>query len=94
VPSPAARAERLRTQLSAAGFTPRVLDRDDHVSVETHVPDDLTERSWRGLLTLLEGADRFGLVDSSKRGRTAWAAISKEAPETARGAVRGHGNQL
>lgn len=94
MPSAEARAERLRAQLFATGFTPRVLDHDDHVSVETHVPDDLSEQSWQELLALLEGADWFGLVDSSERGRTAWAAISKEAPEAARVAARGLGNQL
>ncbi|WP_255954596.1 hypothetical protein [Streptomyces odontomachi] len=61
------------------------------MSVETQVPDGQSEESWQGLLRLLEEADWFGLVDSSERGRTAWAAISKEAPETASGAVRGQG---
>lgn len=93
--SPQARADRLVEDLSTAGFTPQLTDHKDHLGIEMTVPQDTSDRSWEELLRLLEQADWFGLVDSRDRGRTAWAAISKEnAPETARTAARGHSHQL
>ncbi|MCX4824387.1 hypothetical protein OG883_31940 [Streptomyces sp. NBC_01142] len=65
----------------------------DSTCIEMEVPDPISAESWRELLTVLETADWFGLVDSSEGGRTVWAAVSREAPEAA-DAVRGHGRQL
>jgi len=93
VPSPQARADHLAERFVAAGFTPRVTDQSGYLCVETEVSDAISAASWQELLALLEAADWFGLVDSAERGRTAWAAVSKETPATLHH-VRGHGHQL
>ncbi|QLE73965.1 hypothetical protein FGW37_22410 [Streptomyces rectiverticillatus] len=79
-------------RLSAAGFTPRVKHRNDHVRVETEVPSPVSAEAWQELLEVLTTADSFGLVNSAS-GCIAWAAVAKETPATGE-SVRGHGFQL
>ncbi|PNE35718.1 hypothetical protein AF335_03430 [Streptomyces eurocidicus] len=79
-------------RLTAAGFTPRVRHRKNHIHIETKVPDPVSAEVWRELLEVLETADSFGLVNG-RSGCIAWAAIDRETPATAN-AARGHGNQL
>ncbi|KNE79645.1 MULTISPECIES: hypothetical protein [Streptomyces] len=88
MPLPEARADGIAARFSAAGFTPRVEDHDDHTCVETDIPDPVTAEAWGRLVTVLETADRFGFV-SSESGRIAWAAVSKKTPGTVTD-VRGH----
>ncbi|PVE13899.1 hypothetical protein Y717_03900 [Streptomyces scopuliridis RB72] len=90
---PQGRADQLATRLSAAGFSPRVTDHDDHTRIEMEVADSVSAGSWQELLAVLEAADRFGLDVSSAGGRLAWAAIRRNAPVTD-DAVRGRTHQL
>ncbi|NBM17491.1 hypothetical protein [Streptomyces sp. GC420] len=84
-----ARADGIAARFSAAGFTPRMRDHDDHTCIETDIPYPVTAEAWGQLVTVLETADWFGFV-SGGSGRIAWAAVSKETPATGIG-VRGHG---
>lgn len=82
----------MAARLSAVGLTPRVTEHDDHTCIETEVPGSASAETWQELLQALEAADLFGLVVTGAGGRTVWAAVSKNAPETAI-TVRGHGLQ-
>lgn len=93
MPSAQTRADGLAERISAAGFTPRVIDQGKHVCIETEVPEMVSATSWQDLLAVLQDADWFGLVDSTQRGRTAWAAVTENAPATHQD-VRGLGFQL
>ncbi|WP_411114618.1 hypothetical protein [Streptomyces sp. 029-5] len=81
------------TRLSAAGFTSRVTDYEDHTRIEVEVTDSVSAVPWQELLAVLESADWFGLDVSSAGGRLAWAAIRRNAPATG-DTVRGHTHQL
>lgn len=76
VSSPASRAEELARCLAAAGFRPNTSDHTNLICIETDVPGQVSPESWRALLTVLEAADRFGLMQSAK-GLTVWAAVRK-----------------
>lgn len=82
MPSPEARADSLAARFDAAGLAPRTHDHPRHLSIEADVPDSVTSELWQEVLSLLESADWFGLMDSSARGRTVWAAIRKDSPAT------------
>ncbi|WP_327368693.1 hypothetical protein [Streptomyces sp. NBC_01217] len=90
--SPEARADDIATCLAAAGFAPRLQDREDHIAIETELPNSVSAESWHELLLLLQKADSFGL-DSSESGRTLRVAVRKNTPATT-DVVRGHGHQL
>jgi hypothetical protein len=68
-------------------------DHDDHTRIETEVTGEVSAQSWRELLALLESADRFGLVNSSASGLTAWAVIANGTPAKARDASQGSAHQ-
>lgn len=90
MPSPEERAASIAAQLSAAGFAPRLHRHDDHIAIEMEVPNPVSAESWRELLRLFAMADWYGLADSEKYGRTAWAGVRKNAPATIQ-VVQGHG---
>lgn len=91
MPSPEERADSIAARLSAAGFAPRLQQHDDHIAVEMEVPNPVSAESWRELLRLFATADWYGLADSEKYGRTAWAGVRKNAPATIQ-VVQGHGS--
>ncbi|QKW07389.1 hypothetical protein HUT18_14340 [Streptomyces sp. NA04227] len=80
--------------LSTVGFTPQLTDHGDHLSVEAEVLHPVSSEDWQELVTALDKADWFGLVDSSEKGRRLWAAFTKEASVTASTAVRRQDHQL
>ncbi|MDH2388175.1 hypothetical protein QCN29_05095 [Streptomyces sp. HNM0663] len=82
MPSSAERVERIAARFSGAGLVPRMTEHSNHTCIEAEVPSPVSADSWRDLLSVLDSADWFGLVDSSHSGRTVWAAVSKEAPGT------------
>ncbi|MFK4209519.1 hypothetical protein [Streptomyces sp. NPDC030920] len=84
-------AEDIAARLSAAGLTTRVEQHAQHTSIEAEVPDTFPAESWREVLEVVAGADRFGLLASNVNGRTLWAAVHKAAPAT--GDVRGPDHQ-
>ncbi|WP_432065070.1 hypothetical protein [Streptomyces sp. C10-9-1] len=91
MPAPEVSAGLIAARLSAAGLTPRVEEHARHTSIEAEVPECLPTETWREVLEVVAGADRFGLVASSANGRTLWAAVHKAVPAT--GDVRGPGHQ-
>ncbi|MFJ9344258.1 hypothetical protein ACIRP0_34015 [Streptomyces sp. NPDC101733] len=91
MPASQARAEELAARLSALGLTTRVEPHATYTSIEAEVPEALPAESWREVLEVVAGADRFGLLASSLTGRTLWAAVRKAVPATSD--VRGPGHQ-
>ncbi|MEU3407016.1 hypothetical protein ABZ766_24165 [Streptomyces sp. NPDC006670] len=79
MPASEARAEDLAARLSALGLTTRVKQHASYMSVEAEVPETLPDASWREVLEVLTGADRFGLLASSSTGRVLWATVRKAA---------------
>nr|WP_202539016.1 hypothetical protein [Streptomyces sp. SID8379] len=77
--------------MTALGLTPRVTQHARHLVIEAEVPDSLPAERWREALKAVAEADRFGLLANSLNGRTLWAALHTETPET--GDVRASGNQ-
>ncbi|MZE71439.1 hypothetical protein [Streptomyces sp. SID5789] len=82
MPASRVSAEVIAARLSAVGLTTRVEERDRSTSVEAEVPESLSAESWREVLEVLAGADRFGLHATSLNGRTLWAVVRKAAPTT------------
>ncbi|MFF9046216.1 hypothetical protein [Streptomyces parvulus] len=82
MPASRVSAEVIAARLLAVGLTTRVEERDRCTSVEAEVPESLSAESWREVLEVLAGADRFGLHATSLNGRTLWAVVRKTAPTT------------
>lgn len=77
-----ARIADIFARLAAVGLTPVRTDEDDRTQIDACVPSDFPSGSWPELLAVLETADRFGLADSTSRGRLLWAVVWTHPPET------------
>ncbi|WP_329133949.1 hypothetical protein OG552_17435 [Streptomyces sp. NBC_01476] len=77
-----ARIADIAARFAAAGLVPQVKEYADRTSIEARVPEPFPEETWPALLALLETADSFGLVTTT-RGRSVWAAVRKDAPAPA-----------
>ena len=82
MPSPGVRIDAITRGLAAAGLYPRVKEHGDHVCVEARIPASASTDVWRRVLVVLEAADFFGLVNSARQGRIAWAAVNTGEPAT------------
>ncbi|MBZ6307329.1 hypothetical protein [Streptomyces olivaceus] len=91
MPASRVSAEAIAARLSAVGLTTRVEELDRFTSVEAEVPEALSAASWREVLDVVAGADRFGLHATSLNGRTLWAVVHRTVPTT--GDVGGPGHQ-
>ncbi|MFE9285983.1 hypothetical protein [Streptomyces olivaceus] len=91
MPASRVSAEAIAARLSAVGLTTRVEELDRFTSVEAEVPETLSAASWREVLDVVAGADRFGLHATSLNGRTLWAVVHRTVPTT--GDVGGPGHQ-
>ncbi|WP_329615314.1 hypothetical protein OG244_21290 [Streptomyces brevispora] len=91
MPASGVTAAAIAARLSAIGLPTRVKEHTRFTTVETEVPDTLSAESWREVLDVVAGADRFGLLATSLNGRTLWAAVRKTVPTT--GDVGGPGYQ-
>ncbi|MFF3844553.1 hypothetical protein [Streptomyces sp. NPDC002328] len=91
MPASGVSAVAIAARLSALGLSTRVEVHPRHTSVEAEVPEELSAESWREVLDVVAGADRFGLLATSLNGRTLWAVVRKAVPTT--GDVGGPGNQ-
>ena len=80
MPPPESRIAEVSTGLTAVGLRPKRVEHRGHTSLEAAVPRSFPDASWPRLLALLAKADWFGLVDSSARGRSLWAAFHSSAP--------------
>lgn len=69
-------ATAIAARLSTVGLPTRVDERTRFTSIEAAVPDSLSADSWREVLDVVAGADRFGLVATSNNDRTLWAVVS------------------
>lgn len=88
MPPPEARIADICARLAAVGLTPERTDEGDCAQIEARVPSDFPAGSWRELLAVLETADRFGLADSTSRGRQLWAVVRTD-PDAAGHAATG-----
>lgn len=88
MPPPEARIADICARLFAVGLTPERTDNGDCTRIEARVPSAFPAGSWPELLAVLETADRFGLADSTSRGRQLWAAVRTD-PGPARPAASG-----
>ena len=82
MPASGVRAAAIAARLSDLGLPARVKEHARHTLVEAAVPDSLPADLWREALEVLAEADRFGLLATSKNGRTLWAVVRKAAPTT------------
>ncbi|MGN9793571.1 hypothetical protein ACTMTU_21060 [Streptomyces sp. OZ13] len=91
MPASGSTAVALAVRLSALGLSTRVEEHARHTTVVADVPDALSAESWREVLGVVAEADRFGLLATSKHGRTLWAVLRESVPTT--GDVGGPGHQ-
>ncbi|MFF7155713.1 hypothetical protein [Streptomyces sp. NPDC008139] len=80
MPEPEARTEDIRAGLAAVGLNPAVKEYRDHTRIEAALPAAFPTEAWGEVLALLATADWFGLADSGARGRSLWAAVTKNTP--------------
>ena len=82
MPASGVSAAAIAARLSAIGLPTRVEEHARYTSVEAEVPEGLSAESWREVLDVVAGADRFGLHATSLNGRTLWAVVRKAVPTT------------
>jgi hypothetical protein len=80
VPASGVSAAAMAARLSTIGLPTRVEEHARFISLKAEVSESLSAESWREVLEVVAEADRFGLLDTSRTGRTLWAVVDKAVP--------------